>query len=70
MLKLVRVFRLGRMITYLNETDDVKLSLRLFKVCFFLILYIHLMACIWYYLCEIMKEDDLWKPGQYGYYMN
>lgn len=50
MLKLFRVLRLGRIITYMNETDDVKLSLRLFKVCFFLILYIHCTGCLWYYI--------------------
>lgn len=65
MLKLIRVLRLGRMITYLNETDDVKLSLRLFKLCFFLILYIHVIACVWFYVCNIDKD---WLPPQYTYY--
>lgn len=66
MLKLFRVLRLGRIITYMNESDDVKLSLRLFKVCFFLILYIHCTGCLWYYLCSL---DDTWIPTQHTYYM-
>ena len=65
MLKLFRVLRLGRIITYMNETDDVKLSLRLFKVCFFLILYIHCTACLWFYIASLEK---LWVPGQLSYY--
>jgi hypothetical protein len=56
---------LGRIITYMNETDDVKLSLRLFKVCFFLILYIHCTGCIWFYTASLNKE---WIPGQLIYY--
>lgn len=40
-LKLVRVLRLGRIITYMNARDDIKLSLKLMKLIFFLILYLH-----------------------------
>ena len=49
-LKLIRVMRLGRLINYMNSTDETKLSLRLFKLCFFLILYIHITACLWYFV--------------------
>ena len=47
-LKLVRVLRLGKLINYLNESDDFKLQLRLFKLCFFFLLYCHISACVWY----------------------
>lgn len=54
-LKLTRVLRLGRIITYMNESDDIKLSLRLMKMCFFLGIYIHFSACIWYMCCNFEK---------------
>lgn len=60
-LKLVRVFRLQRVITYMNTTDDVKLSLQLLKTFIFLCLFIHFTACIWFY---IANEDQRWVPGQ------
>ena len=41
MLKLLRVLRLSKIVTYMNATDEVKLSLKLFKMLFFLIMYIH-----------------------------
>ena len=41
LLKLVRVLRLNRIITYMNTRDDIKLSLKLIKLIFFLILYLH-----------------------------
>ena len=47
-LKLVRVLRLGKLINYLNESDDFKLQLRLSKLCFFFLLYCHISACVWY----------------------
>ena len=72
MLKMVRVLRLSRMITYLNETDDVKLSLRLFKVFFFLILYINITGCFWFYCCKYTRRNGLteiiWNPAQYKHY--
>ena len=41
LLKLVRVLRLSRLITYLNFKNDVKMSLKLIKLVFFLVLYLH-----------------------------
>lgn len=41
LLKLVRILRLSRLITYMNLQDDVKMSLKLAKLIFFLIMYIH-----------------------------
>ena len=49
----------------MNSTDDVKVSLRLFQLCFFLILYIHCTACALYYVTDF---DRSWKPGQLAYY--
>ena len=41
LLKLVRILRLSRLIAYMNLQDDVKMSLKLGKLIFFLIMYIH-----------------------------
>ena len=49
-LKLFRVLRLNRLITYMNSTDDVKHSLRLLKLFFMILLIVHVEACIWFYL--------------------
>lgn len=40
-LKLIRVLRLSRLITYLNLKNDVKMSLKLIKLIFFIVLYLH-----------------------------
>ena len=58
-LKLFRVLRLERIINYMNTTDENKLSMRLFKLCLFLILYIHITACTLYYFS---KHDKTWVP--------
>ena len=49
-LKLSRVLRLSKLIMYLNSTDDFKSSLKVMKLCFFLILYVHFSGCVWVYL--------------------
>jgi len=59
MLKLLRVLRLGRIITYMNTTDDIKLSLKLLKMFFFLVMYIHGLACFWFYIVSL---DEEWVP--------
>mmetsp|Transcript_7603 Transcript_7603/g.11822 ORF Transcript_7603/g.11822 Transcript_7603/m.11822 type:complete len:108 (+) Transcript_7603:1919-2242(+) len=65
MLKLFRVLRLSRIINYMNSTDEVKLSLKLFQLCLYLILYIHCTACLLFYIANI---DKSWEPGQLTYY--
>ena len=67
MLKLFRVLRLSRIIAYMNSTNDVKLSLRLFKLCFFLVLYIHCTACLLYYVARF-EEYSSWIPAYNSYY--
>lgn len=52
-LKLVRILRLSKLIDYLNSSDDFKLTLKLVKMMFFLILYLHLSACLWIFVCKL-----------------
>ena len=47
------------MISYLNTTENVKLSLRLSKLIFYLVIYIHWQACAWFYYT---KQDRMWYP--------
>lgn len=58
-LKLVRVLRLSRLITYMNLKNDIKMSLKLIKLIFFLIMYLHWLGCIWFF---IVKQDETWLP--------
>ncbi|CAI2368538.1 unnamed protein product [Moneuplotes crassus] len=59
LLKLVRILRLSRLITYMNLQDDVKMSLKLGKLIFFLIMYIHCIGCLWFF---IAKQNETWMP--------
>lgn len=58
-LKIIRVFRFTKIITFLNTSENVKLSLRLFKLIFYLMIYIHWQACAWFYYT---KWDRMWLP--------
>jgi len=59
LLKLIRVLRLSRIIMYMNLKDNIKMSLKLVKLVFFLIMYIHCQGCAWYL---IVKGDKKWIP--------
>lgn len=48
LLKLVRISRLGRIIERMNVTQDIKNALKLFKLIFVIIIYIHCLACLWF----------------------
>ena len=64
-LKLFRVFRLSKLITYMNSTDDVKHSLKIIKLCFFLVLYIHISGCIWVYINHFNIDEEKWIPLEF-----
>jgi hypothetical protein len=55
--KIIRVLRFTKVISYLNTTDDVKWSLKFFKLIFYLIIYLHWQACAWFYYT---KQDKQW----------
>jgi hypothetical protein len=58
-LKLVRLLRLNRIITNMNVLRDTKTALKLGKLIFFLIMYVHCTSCLWYFT---VKGDGLWMP--------
>lgn len=59
MLKIVRILRFTKVISYLNATETVKLSLKLAKLIFYLMIYLHWQACAWFYYT---KWDRTWFP--------
>ena len=59
LLKLVRILRLSRLIAYMNLQDDVKMSLKLGKLIFFLIMYIHWIGWLWFF---IARQNEKWIP--------
>ncbi|CAI2372991.1 unnamed protein product [Moneuplotes crassus] len=65
LLKLVRVLRLGKLISIMKVKDDIKLSLRLLKLIFFLCIYLHCLGCVWYYI--VIKKKQWLPPLDYVY---
>lgn len=59
LLKLVRILRLSRLIAYMNLNNELKMSLKLIKLLFFLILYLHCLGCLWFF---IVKQNEIWIP--------
>lgn len=59
LLKLVRISRLGIIIERMNVTQDMKNALKLFKLIFVIIIYIHCLACLWYVIVTMHAE---WRP--------
>ena len=71
-LKLGRVLRLSKIIQYLNVEEDIKASLKLGKLIFFLGIYMHMFACFWWL---VVNSDKTWIPphsaafgGEENYY--
>jgi CRP-like cAMP-binding protein len=59
-LKMVRLLRLRRIVSYLRLKNDFKLTIRIAVIVFNLYLFCHLIACFWYLLVSSEKE---WKPA-------
>ena len=60
-MKLGRVLRINKIIQFLNVDEDVKASMKLAKMVFFLVIYIHFYACIWWVLVKGGRE---WIPSK------
>ena len=58
-LKLVRVLRLSKIIVYLTVTQETKAFLKLIKLVFLLIIYMHCLACIWW---KVVAREQFWIP--------
>jgi len=58
-MKMVRLLRLRRIVSYLRLRNDFKLAIRIAVIVFNLLLFCHLIACFWYLLVSVEKD---WKP--------
>jgi hypothetical protein len=59
LLKLARIGRLSKIIDNLNMKEDIKMSIKLLKLFFYLVLFVHLTACTWFW---IITKSELWWP--------
>ena len=57
-LKMIRILRINRLLIYLNSSSDFKLQIKLYKMFFFLLLYIHFTACLWYFIIVIIRYEE------------
>lgn len=48
-MKLIRIMRFTRIISYMSAVESIKLSLKLMKLIFYLIVYLHIQACAWFF---------------------
>jgi hypothetical protein len=48
----------------MNSTESIKLSMQLIKMLLMLILYVHCLGCLWYFVATTVVEDDtfMWTP--------
>jgi hypothetical protein len=67
--KMIRILRVGGMISRLTVPEETKAILNLCKLVFYLGLLLHLMACAWYFICHINANkidedgyDKTWVP--------
>jgi len=60
--KFGRLFKLKKIIQYLNIDEAGKSVMNLLKLVFFLLTYLHLYACLWWY---IVKEDETWVAPKF-----
>ena len=59
LLKLGRVMRLNKIISFVQVENDIKSVLQVVSLIFFLIVYIHIYGCIWWI---IVRDDQTWIP--------
>ena len=59
MLKLIRVGRVSVVIRNLNAKSDAKSCYKFMWSVFSLVLYIHVIGCLWFY---IVASDEVWVP--------
>lgn len=57
--------KLGKIIMYLRVDGEIKQYFNLINLVFFIIIYIHCFACLWWF---IVKYDEEWIPPKYTPY--
>ena len=61
LVKMIRLLRLGRMITFLKTNQGLKLSMKIGQLIFFLLLAMHWVAWFWYFITSFSKT---WFPSK------
>lgn len=59
LLKLARILRFRKLISYMRINKGFKMTLRLFKLLLFLFIYLHFITCSWWWLINV---DENWAP--------
>jgi CRP-like cAMP-binding protein len=59
LVRLIRILRLGRIIRYMRARDEAKALMKLGQVTLYLLIWIHLTACIWWALA---RRNGDWIP--------
>lgn len=63
---MIRITSLSEIIKKLSVKDEVKAIIKAFQLVFYLVLYIHMKACIWFYITRIFGKK--WLPPIYWKY--
>jgi len=59
LLKLVRLFRLGRIVTFMKVRQSFKLGFRIFQLLFFFIMLVHWVGCMYFVM---VIDTEQWLP--------
>lgn len=59
LLKLLRIFRISRILKFVRARDVVKSGMRIIQMTTYLVMYIHLTGCLWFIL---IKNQNNWVP--------
>lgn len=57
--KVNRVVRIGRLLRFTRTKDNVKVLMRLGMIILYILLWVHLTSCLWFY---IIKQKEEWVP--------
>ena len=57
LLKLIRILRLSKIIAHMRVKKEVKLTLKFLQLILFIIMYLHLIGCVWFL---IVSSDEKW----------
>ena len=56
LLKLIRIFRLSKIILSMRIKDKAKIYLRIGKLILYIVIYLHFIACLWFIVVDPKRE--------------
>lgn len=60
LLKLIRLLRLGRIVTYMKVNASLKIGFRILQLLMGLLMLVHWLCCVWYML--VNTDAESWIP--------